>query len=562
MGQYFYPTLGIPNTGVGGWTTINPTLPSGQGSGFSGAGSRLVYVSSSTGNNANPGTLSSPVATLAAGAALLRNGFPDQLLLKKGDTWTGERFGLGYSGVSAGVVGQASTGPILISSYGTGARPLIKTDATDSTAINSQRDDGTGNFIAIIGVEFYSYTRDPNNVNFSAAGLTTEQTGFNILNAIDWFLVEDCKFSFYENHNFSPNGGAGNLAFRRNIVVDNYNARGSHAQGIFVSQTAGVLIEENLFDHNGWNSAAVLGGAGDANTFNHNVYLAVDTPNLIFQRNISANASLTGAQLRGGGTGYNNLLVHNPVGMNYGTYGGPVTYNVISESCDIVGTFAAVHGEGISLNPSSFPTICDHNLIINSVSSGGNYAITIGTLAHTGDFQAGTKTILNVPDPSGAGLGAWVPGPNALLTGADLAASTLIASGSSGFSPLGASGTVAISLNATGTGTVAFSQIPYQTQLTNNYIFNQLGGIIDGGSGTVQSGNVNDASGTNGGAAPEPFPAPSRSVGSYAGTIGLAATLTGFLTAARAQSKDNWNPALTANAVNNYIRAGYGVAAQ
>ena len=63
-----------------------------------------------------------------------------------------------------------------------------------------------------------------------------------------------------------------------------------------------------------------------------------------------------------------------------------------------------------------------------------------------------------------------------------------------------------------------------------------------------------------GGTAPhEPFPDPSRTVGSYFNSIGGSpATTAGFLAAARLQSKDNWNPALLASAVNNYIRAGFG----
>src|SRR5262249_44349398 len=58
---------------------------------------------------------------------------------------------------------------------------------------------------------------------------------------------------------------------------------------------------------------------------------------------------------------------------------------------------------------------------------------------------------------------------------------------------------------------------------------------------------------------PTIYPAPTRSIGSYAGTIGLTATLDGFLAVARDQSKDNWNPALMAAAVNDYVRAGFGL---
>ena len=74
-----------------------------------------------------------------------------------------------------------------------------------------------------------------------------------------------------------------------------------------------------------------------------------------------------------------------------------------------------------------------------------------------------------------------------------------------------------------------------------------------GGSG--DTGNVLDAGASNS----EGYPDPTRTVGTYAGTLGLTATTDAFLAAARTQSKDNWNTALTASAVNDYIRAGFGI---
>src|SRR5262249_12999427 len=72
--------------------------------------------------------------------------------------------------------------------------------------------------------------------------------------------------------------------------------------------------------------------------------------------------------------------------------------------------------------------------------------------------------------------------------------------------------------------------------------------------------NVQDVTGLNALGAPEPFPDPNRTVGTYYDTLvgSPGHTSQDFIKAARQQSKDNWNPALTANAVNNYIRAGFG----
>ena len=82
-----------------------------------------------------------------------------------------------------------------------------------------------------------------------------------------------------------------------------------------------------------------------------------------------------------------------------------------------------------------------------------------------------------------------------------------------------------------------------------------------GGTVTYTGYNVQDATGANNLGAPEPFPNPGRTVGTYYDSIvGSSGHKSfDFIAAARGQSKDNWNPALTAAAVNDYIRAGFGI---
>ena len=51
----------------------------------------IVYVSNSEGDDANNGfSPATSVKTLARGYSLMRDGYPDWLLLKRGDTWTNE----------------------------------------------------------------------------------------------------------------------------------------------------------------------------------------------------------------------------------------------------------------------------------------------------------------------------------------------------------------------------------------------------------------------------------------------------------------------------------------
>jgi hypothetical protein len=94
----------------------------------------------------------------------------------------------------------------------------------------------------------------------------------------------------------------------------------------------------------------------------------------------------------------------------------------------------------------------------------------------------------------------------------------------------------------------------YVGAITGNILYDWQAPLLVYPSGTTVSGNLEDANGANSAG----FPDPTRTVGSYAGTIGLSATTTAFLAAARMQSRDNWDPRLMADAVNAYIRAGFG----
>jgi len=54
------------------------------------------------------------------------------------------------------------------------------------------------------------------------------------------------------------------------------------------------------------------------------------------------------------------------------------------------------------------------------------------------------------------------------------------------------------------------------------------------------------------------YPDPNRTIGTYNASLGGPATLEAFMAQARLQSKDNWRSQYTANAVNDYVRVGFG----
>ena len=102
-GNYSLANFTVSSDGHGGTNVVDP--PTNTVAGFSldanglpiiapQSNSRVIYVSSSTGSDSNTGlSPNSPLKTIAAGEALLRNGYPDQLLLKAGDTFVNQSFG-------------------------------------------------------------------------------------------------------------------------------------------------------------------------------------------------------------------------------------------------------------------------------------------------------------------------------------------------------------------------------------------------------------------------------------------------------------------------------------
>src|SRR3954470_8713139 len=84
------PCAALAQVGPDGWTQFSPS-----------GDSRLIYVSTS-GNDSNSGLNSwEPKRTIAAGADLLRDGYPDWLLLRSGETWNETLPGWGKGGRSA-----------------------------------------------------------------------------------------------------------------------------------------------------------------------------------------------------------------------------------------------------------------------------------------------------------------------------------------------------------------------------------------------------------------------------------------------------------------------------
>ena len=338
-----------------GWPIITPP-----------SGSRIIYVSSSTGNNNNNGlSPETPVQTIAAGLALLQNNSGDELLLKAGDTFVNQSIVLSVNG-------ESPTDPIVIGTYGSGPAPVVETAATQSgiTPANGN----SGNNIVVEGIDFYSYQRDPNNPAY--AGPNNDATGANFVGqsgSVSLSFVGD-TFDYYSTNIAVMPGPDGVTAYPGSSVtlyrdiVENSWSTDAHSQGVFIGYVANPVIEQTILDHNGWNAA--IPGAG-ATIFNHNVYLDDTDGPVVFTGNISANSSTDGVMSRSGGTITDNLFVNDAmgpiIGVDPGSDGNGLGSPVLT-SADIAGNVVL---EATAISTSGGPQPMSQGVNVSNSSGSG-----------------------------------------------------------------------------------------------------------------------------------------------------------------------------------------------
>ena len=515
--------------GSNGWTSFTVS-----------ADSKVVFVSSSMGNDAWDGlSPSSPKRTIAAGKALLTHGKPDWLLLLRGDVWDEN---LGQWAKS----GRSPDEPMVIGSYGTSPeRPLLRTGHDDGiTTTGGGGAPPTTENLAVVGLHFWAHGYDGSGSACSAVKL---------LQPVKHVLFEDCEFQAYHT-NLVLQGYGGtheDIRVRRCIVVDAYAkhaANNGHPQGLYAYAVNGLLIEENLFDHNGWNAAVPDAGP---DMFCHNLYVNNGNSNVKVRGNIIANASSHGMQLRCGGEATNNLFVRNAIALSVGGGNNPepggvtglALGNVILEGKDIVPSLPRGWGlwfGNIAEGQASY------NVVANNTDGNQPYALLLA-----GDDQGDTgfgSGVNNLQVDHNVfrnwGVGIRVDGGPWQVTNIDLFdidvqelthSFALIE-----HSMLGNQSGIDAGYNRFYAKLVPSSSWT-KFGLTDHTIDYWM---ADVGDTTSQDQLVS-------------YTNPGGSVASYNALIGGAASLAAFLAEARKQSKSYWRPEYQAACVNRYIRHGF-----
>ncbi|HEX6810694.1 MAG TPA: hypothetical protein VF384_03630 [Planctomycetota bacterium] len=272
---------------------------------------RNVYLSSSTGNDGHNGlSPQSPKATLGAALQLMRNGYPDWLHIRRGDQFSG---GLGDWWLS----GRAEGKPMVITTYGPSAnRPVFNCGNGDGINLWS----GPVHDVAFVGIHLLA--NGYNGVNGNPYGLT-------ILSQTTRVLFEDMKIERFFTNIRMQGAHVRGVKMRRSVIIDAFTTGSAHAQGIYVEGLKDLLLEECVFDHNGWNEN-VPGAI--ATIFRHNCYLQGDTNNCVVRGNIIARAGSHGLQARSGGVVHSNLFLGNSINLLVGSNtanNGALTASVI-----------------------------------------------------------------------------------------------------------------------------------------------------------------------------------------------------------------------------------------
>lgn len=559
----------LPAQNAQGWTVLTPA-----------SDSRLIYVDPVNGND-NTGTFYLPgasavgsnpqapvgpilaVKTLAKAKTLLREDQPDWLLLKAGGVWTGESLDIKR--------GRSASQRAVVCAYGVGPRPELRTGTSRGIA-NYQLVN-----VIIQGIRFWAHTRDTDGPHFVGY---TGTTGFqfhnrpaNQLNQVRDILVEDCVFRSYASNSVTGNIGVDSdyapvtrLVIRRSIISGNYSITG-HSQGLYLTAEGQpmqpmILLQENTFDHNGWRIQQITPNNnnrdhGQATMFNHNTYFS-DTRGVIFEKNLFLRPSSIGnkwtSTYPGASAGLvlsNNLYVDGEIGVSLG---GNMPYIAGLRFADV-----AVRDNVFTDIGRSRPTnrhlswnvdvldwdrgFVTDNLIIHQRHTGisNTFALRVDANVFSRDVFIGGNVMANLrggTNTAGALVRFASGAKQQNITFEDNIVQSPTATPLAGFDPGG--------FSFTGTNQYHSAASANQRFVVNGSFAN----LATWQSATGDAGAL--------GTAPS-FPAPTRDVEAYIAHLGLGTTFQDFVDAVHGQSRANWNPALTAPAVNNWLRAGFGL---
>ena len=543
-----------------GWSILTPSEDS-----------RLIYVDTDIGSDDtaefyapkdiqdiyNPGLIK-PYKSVESAIEASRQGYPDWILLRRGQEWElTPRTGL-KSGRS--VIERS-----VLTTYGAaGARPILSSSGKDILRIWANK-----NYIAIISLSFYSRARDPDSPVFAGWGNLSELNGLVIYGPEETLmgsiLIEDNHFNYLtKGISIIGNGERRDIVIRRNVIRNSYNDLG-HSQGMSAAKTS-ALLEENIFDHNGWymqqkERNGRENSQGQGTIYNHNTYFTKST-DTIFKNNIflrpssihnkwTANPSEEGLDeiMSANLVMENNLYVGGEIGISAG---GNDDYNTGPRwrNVRIIDNIMLAIGRDQPTNRNlgwyidtvdwDGGEVCGNYLLNNDNSAVQNInAIKIN--GHSNDVTVSKNVIygLKMSESSDKNGGITIDGApktniRVRYNNIQLSESKMVPAIIDMINP------------GTFSNNIYFSDAAEENWFRvddMSYSYDDWVTLVD------DSGSVSEKIF---------FLSPERSFETYLNSIGLSPNIDSFIEAVADLSVRTWDDRFSANGINTYIREGYG----
>jgi hypothetical protein len=550
---------------VNGYTVVNP-----------GAADQIYYVSAAGSDTNNGLSASAPLKTVAAAAAKTDNGSGDQILLRRGDTFTAAISGWTLSGRSA-------SEPFVIGAYTDPAQPSAGRPKVAS-GISSGFANSTKapvNNLYILGVSFEAQNRNYRN---PTSGFTVGYKddaqggtyGMNILGSVSNLLVEDCSFQYYRTglaiQETSDTARPTAVKLRRNVVTDNYapsfNSLGQFitSEGMYAQGVNGLAIEENVFDHNGWMDPAFGNYGAIPTIYNHNAYLNTLNDGIVITGNTFANGSSHGVQVRAGGVVTNNLFIDNPIAMSYGYVNGSekaggvsgeISGNVVYGSNDISGS---ARGWGLEIANTKAKANGGGTVVKNNVYIGSDYAaqgreaiqLSFGTNTNNPTEAVGINDLTFQSNIVYNWNKAVYINPGFVNGGTTRLGYKGVSFLNNEFQQTAAA-PIVYHGTAYSAAVETWSGNRYNTKATGSPFQLKVGGVVQNQSFAQWQAAVEPTALSQKIA----YPDPTRSPATYNAALGGTATLDGYLADARTLSSRAYRPALLGSATAAYIKEGF-----
>jgi hypothetical protein len=540
---------------VGCWSELDTTEAGGAADADSGFttfdlsdDSLVVYVSSSEGDDSNDGlSPDSPVATPARGAELVRDGYPDFLLFRRGDSWRAMDIGPDRV-VRRFKSGRDPDHKMVVYSYGDSTeRPRLEIDKPFIDDDGNER-----NYLAIVGLSLISYPKVPSDPEFNG----TDGGGVRFVGTGHDILVED---NYVEYGEFVAQNVT-DISFRRNVVYRSYqvgtcatNADGSRdangnsdirPSGIFAGSVDGLTIDSNVFDENGWNPDVP---EACATIYNHDMYLS-GNQRLRVRDNLVLRASSIGIKMSSSGPSgssdiviENNLFAEGEIGISMG--GNADTEYRFTDAVVRDNVFTDIgRSQPTTRTLSWYVEILDNdgteisgNLFVNQPQLGNPFGLRLGNASNR-DITVADNLFHGIERRS-----LWLAGTDA-WEAISVTGNTFVST-SDEDCMIAQDGPFAPTM---------YADNQYQSAAAQSSWFCADGARLDL-DGWRAAANEDSAT-----AVAFDAPEPNRNLDTYAASLGIGSTLADFAENARVQSRHRYRPELDAANANNYIREGFG----